>query len=504
MQEDRSITEVELRLACRHGNLNVVKAWIAQNESLPPPQLRAVLSEVCQGALIHNQAQCRPSLYSPRLEGASGPHSRILSLLLEQEFANPDKVDEDGETLLHTLCREGGSLEIVRILAQYSDINALNHRNETPLLLAVSNGGSRSLIKVLLGAGADPNISTKRGETPWSACMDRTDFASLAEFFLQHKADPNATAERGWTPLHFAVRYWDVELAEILLEEYGAIPNLATTDLRETALHKACWMDSEPMVRLLLRHNANGNAVDVAGRTPLHCAFNILPIVRLLVEHGVDVNIADREGETPLFYCIRHNEPASGKFLVGHRHTNLVVCNHDGVSPLRLAVEQQHVWAVEALFQANVSVESATATGHLPILDLACSRGNPDIVRLLLTNDADTKTGFPLHVACQHVYSPLSRPPFPHEPEADKVVELLLKHDGQLVNALDEHGRSALHLACSRGLLSIVKRLASQGADLNIYGGEGCTPFELACQNGHVDILLYFFRRHNWISHLRS
>ena len=44
----------------------------------------------------------------------------------------------------------------------------------------------------------------------------------------------------------------------------------------------------------------------------------------------------------------------------------------------------------------------------------------------------------------------------------------MLCHQGTLVNALLQGGRSALHVACDMGKMDIIKFLVSKGADVNV------------------------------------
>ena len=70
-------------------------------------------------------------------------------------------------------------------------------------------------------------------------------------------------------------------------------------------------MERVTVVRLLLSHKANVNAVDYRKRTPLHLAVNACPatadasceIVSLLIEHGADLFAKDCRGRIPLHYA---------------------------------------------------------------------------------------------------------------------------------------------------------------------------------------------------------
>lgn len=65
----------------------------------------------------------------------------------------------------------------------------------------------------------------------------------------------------------------------------------------------------------------------------------------------------------------------------------------------------------------------------------------------------------------------------------------ILQRDKAQVDALDEKGRTALHLAAASGQLEFVKALLEAGADVNSCGGDRATPLLLAATNGHAAVV---------------
>ena len=62
-------------------------------------------------------------------------------------------------------------------------------------------------------------------------------------------------------------------------------------------------------VKLLLKHNANPNAKDSLGQTPMHLAvtLNYLPIVKLLDDFGGDATIQNFQEECPIDIALQED-----------------------------------------------------------------------------------------------------------------------------------------------------------------------------------------------------
>ncbi|KAI1721684.1 ankyrin repeats (3 copies) domain-containing protein [Ditylenchus destructor] len=95
----------------------------------------------------------------------------------------------------------------------------------------------------------------------------------------------------------------DVAEVERLLME-GANPDSHNED-GLTPLHQCAIDNNEPIVRLLLRHNADVNAKDTELWTPLHAAAccGYIDIVRLLINHTADLLAVNADGNMPYDIC---------------------------------------------------------------------------------------------------------------------------------------------------------------------------------------------------------
>lgn len=226
-----------------------------------------------------------------------------------------------------------------------------------------------------------------------------------------------------------AARRGDVEgLKSCLLAE---LLN-AEGPLGMTALGEACRAGQIDVVRFLLDAGASmGDVLHLA------CEYKGVDMVNVLMASGVSVDSVNKYGKTPL-------------------HT---------------AVERNNVDIVEALLKHGASVDQVDRQRCQSPLHVACRTECVGIVKLLIAfgaqiNLKNTSSDTPLLIACTWNKS------------LDVVLTLL--NDGALIDEVDKFGDTALHKACDRGRLDMVRILLQYGASVNIPNKRHLTPLHLA------------------------
>jgi len=219
-----------------------------------------------------------------------------------------------------------GSGTMVKLLLKYgADVNEVKNEGNTALHLATST----AVIETLLNAGANVNARNDIGQTALSAvCENQQADASVVETLLKFGADPNINF-----PLHIACKNNDPVVVHLLLA-YGADANqmknsmskrtATISDLRAVACSSsrlediepsplciACRNGNEAIVDCLLMNGADVAFADSEGNTPLHFAIDRLgeetdleeydPIITLLLNHNAPVNAESHKGGTPLY-----------------------------------------------------------------------------------------------------------------------------------------------------------------------------------------------------------
>ena len=213
---------------------------------------------------------------------------------------------------IHSAAKRGDVQAVRKLLAEGSDLTALNKDGKPVLWMAV-RGGNIEVVRLLLDAGADQSLQDPLVGTPLHlACA--TGQTNIVELLLDRGADINALSDRlDETPIWQAVRRRRVRVVRLLLDR-GADPNHVWAD-GGTILHMAAGMGNRGMVTILIQAGMNINACDNYGHTPLYVAasgffvqkfgFKANDVMTLLVEHGADLYHRDKNGETPLEHARR-------------------------------------------------------------------------------------------------------------------------------------------------------------------------------------------------------
>jgi ankyrin len=379
----------------------------------------------------------------------------IVQLLLDHG-ADVNAETEEGLTLLHQVSfgryelLEDGVRVTELLLEHGAEVDTRDKDQWTPLHVA-SYFGNVEIVRLLLDHGADPeaNAESDSGEKPlhqvsYGKYKSHEDGVRVAQLLLDRGVDVNARRNDHQTPLHVASYFGNVEIVHLLLDR-GADPEAnAQGDNGEKPLHQLSYGkyrshgDGVHVAQLLLDRGANVNARRNDHQTPLHVAsyFGSLEIVRLLLYHGADSEaIAEGDmGEKPL------HQVSYGKYR----------SQEDGV----------HV--AQLLLDCGADVNTRRNDHRTP-LHVASNVGNVEIVQFLLDHSAqvnaiDSFGWTPLH--------DVSQGEFESQKDGVSVAQLLLDH-GADVNTENKAGNTPLALVSRSERPKLAELLLEHGASLN-------------------------------------
>lgn len=429
-----------LMLAARHGYTEAVNVLLEKGA-----EINAVSERGCSALLM--AAEGGPE--SPNLETVQALIDGRADVNLATS-GRKKKGTSSGVSPLTQAC-DYGSLEVVQqLLAAKANIRHEMDDGRTALYQAAKSGYVEIIQQLLDHEKKIHGQGVPEGEKAEG-----------------EKALANVAARDGTTALMQAANYGQLETVKLLLE-HGAHTDAMDGD-ENTALVLACEDGHVEVAQLLLRQAKDPaearqmiNQKARGGRTTLHatCKFGHVHCTRTLIAANADVNAMDNDGMTPLMHlCLSQqvNDEEILKALLGGKidvektlpadaapaATDAEGANSRArATALHLAAEHEHDEAAAQLLKANADKDAERGDGHTP-LTIAAGNGFESIVSLVLEAGADVNKQpvgngkrTALHCAA-------------HEGHLD-IVRQLLKVEG--VNPLlkTANGETAAQLAAAR------------------------------------------------------
>ena len=290
-------------------------------------------------------------------------------------------IDDSGRTMLmYAVSENGGWLELVTLLiGAGADVNR-REANGRPVWDFVSTSGPScvEVWRTLVNAGLDVNSRGVKNETPLiSLCAvylaPATDpprvlsHRTIVQLLLDAGAEVNVVDKYNDSPLS-AASSWpgNIEVVKILLKA-GADPNQVGNGTR-SALFNAATHGHAHVAQALLQARAHVEAatlgsrgnIDVKEVTPLIAAIEAghFHVVHLLADAGADVNRPDSSGFTPLMGAARAGHAKMVQFLLerGARHDAVDASGRDA---RKYAAEFHHQGEIAPILQRGSNKDGA-------------------------------------------------------------------------------------------------------------------------------------------------
>ena len=184
---------------------------------------------------------------------------------------------------LHTTIKSGNTYEIKQLFNSGRNLNANDKDGWIPLHFSIRYD-RKEMFNYLISNKANINIKDSTGKSPLSrAVIMRSDYYTKNLLFAGARTDTKD--KHGLFPLQYAVWNGDTEIVDLLLEHKAQI-NLQSE--KTTLMHIACMNSHESVAKLLIKKNANLNAIDSNNRTPLDISVSLGDenIIEALIKRG--------------------------------------------------------------------------------------------------------------------------------------------------------------------------------------------------------------------------
>lgn len=300
--------------------ISLIKTWIDQGAewpddlagdkapTLPDPRAMRIMQSLRDGDRQTFARLLREDPEGVNLRGTGGSTPLMYAALygdaaslrqLIERGADPNASNDAGATALMWAIDDPDK---VRLLLEHgADPNAMSSESRTPLAIALGNRGSASVVKLLLGHGANLDAKTHRGQSLFAGAGGDE---AVLQTLLEHGVD---------------VTRLSAGLSSALSSNCAAcvnmlIPSVPKTALSASLIQRAGDRDASAF-KILLDHGADATAAEPGlGFTSLMYAADseVGPAERVknLIERGALVNAKTADGTTALDFALRAGDPS--------------------------------------------------------------------------------------------------------------------------------------------------------------------------------------------------
>lgn len=450
-----------------------------------------------------------------------------LERLLANRRVDVNVKNADGATALHLAASHDGPTTMLEALLAHPDINPnpQERSGKTPLHLAVCLGRLHVVRLLLADSRTDVNLAAHDGRSLLHYAVDFSqthDNPTLSLLAADPRVNHKAQDRLQRTALAWALNYGDVHVVIALTSNRDPLPEVAVRDGDgDTALHKAAKYGGAPLARLVKGQSREVlNARNLKSETALHIAArHNSDALESLAYAGASLDARrDSDGANPFHIAAQYG---SCEFVDRLRsldpslHTIILAKDNDGNTPLHLAAERGDSKMVATILNLHkdpdqqtsdpiarpnpIELASVNNKGEAAV-ELAARHGHVDTVISLLQDENINSD----EVRCRRGEALLRILPLITDNSATDVVQqekiaLLFEwaaREGVLdiIKKFRPHAdpstlERSISLAAAGGHADVVRYLAKEGADPNVWTESDGTPLVVAIERGHIKVV---------------
>ncbi|XP_067664250.1 putative ankyrin repeat protein RF_0381 [Haliotis asinina] len=328
-----------LHVACRGGNMKIVKYVLKQN-------ILDINWKTTEG-------------FTPAMIAASGRHNDVFDLLVEKG-ADLALVDNDGINILHLACL-WGNIEVVKyvLTKDIVDINVRSMDKTTPVMEAVI-AGQKEMLYMLSINGADMTTTDESGYNILHLAVSNDRKECARYIITQDFVNINASDDEGMTPLLLAAFEGNGDVFALLVRK-GA--DLTSVDADgDNILLNACVGGNVDIVKYLITLKDIVNDINKRGKNGLTAAmvaarWGQKTVVDLLVKNGADLTLVDDNNDTILHLACDGNVQTF-EHLLSYNTVDINTRGANGRTPLLAAAARGNKLVFDELLKkgANASM----------------------------------------------------------------------------------------------------------------------------------------------------
>ncbi|KAL3051917.1 hypothetical protein OYC64_002024 [Pagothenia borchgrevinki] len=206
-----------------------------------------------------NINQLTNNLSCPLYAAVDGGHTAVVELLVSRGAEVNRTHTASCWTCLHQAVYKGHS-DIVRVLANRSNLEAPDDHKISPLFVAAQYG-QQECLEILVNAGANVNTQAADLATPL-LIASQEGHQGCVDLLLDHGADPNISCSREWPqlPIHAAVEFGHIGVLKRLIAATDRVCDQGEGMV--SPLYVALQYDQSDSVEMLLREGYSPDAQD--------------------------------------------------------------------------------------------------------------------------------------------------------------------------------------------------------------------------------------------------